>query len=123
MSLEDTPENTVEPRERRPARLAELLLLLLALAAGIGAFAMVGFSMEGHLPEGFWVRSVTLAALAIGAHVVLRLRAPWADQVILPAVVLLNGIGLTMIMRLELADMNGADATRNMQWSALGVVL
>jgi len=124
MSVVEAPAaRTVEPTERRPARAAEFLLLLIALAAGIGAFAMVGISITDELPEGFWVKSITLAVIAFGAHVVLRIRAPWADQVILPAVVLLNGIGLAMILRLELADMTGADGTRNMQWSALGVVL
>jgi cell division protein FtsW (lipid II flippase) len=103
--------------------LAELFLLVLALGAGIGAFAMVGVSITGELPDGFWVKSITLITIALGAHVVLRIRAPWADQVMLPAVVLLNGIGLAMILRLELGGMRGADATRNMQWSVLGVLL
>lgn len=124
MSVVEAPAvRTVESTERRPARAAELFLLLLALGAGIGAFAMVGVSITGELPDGFWFKSITLAAIAIAAHVVLRIRAPWADQVILPAVVLLNGVGLAMIQRLELGGMALADATRNMQWSALGVLL
>jgi cell division protein FtsW (lipid II flippase) len=108
---------------RRPARLAELLLLAIALVAGVGAFALVGVNMEGHLPHGFWLESAGLALIAVAAHVVVRIRAPWADQTILPSVVLLNGLGLAMILRLQEAGANGANATRNMQWSVLGVVL
>jgi cell division protein FtsW (lipid II flippase) len=114
---------TVEPTERRPARIAELFLLVLALGAGITAFAMVGRSITGDLPDDFWPTSITLAVVALAAHVVLRIRAPWADQVILPAVVFVNGIGLAMILRLELAGMNGTNAWSSMMYTVLGVVV
>ncbi|GAA1722882.1 FtsW/RodA/SpoVE family cell cycle protein [Isoptericola hypogeus] len=123
MSAVETPERTVTPTERRPARVAELFLLVLALAAGITAFAMVGHSITGALPDGFFLKSGMLTAVALGAHVVLRIRAPWADQVILPAVVLLNGLGLAMILRLELADMNGANAWAQLMYTALGALV
>ncbi|GAB6939275.1 FtsW/RodA/SpoVE family cell cycle protein [Isoptericola variabilis] len=119
----ETPERTVEPTERRPARLAELFLLILALAAGISAFAMVGRSVTGELPADFWAVSLLLTGISVAAHVVLRLRAPWADQVILPAVVLLNGLGLAMILRLQLAGTKGADAWSQMMYTALGAVI
>ncbi len=117
---------TVEPHQRRPIRLAELFLLVLALAAGTGAFAMVGRATTGALPEGFWLASGMLAGVALVGHVVLRIRAPWADQVILPAVVLLNGLGLATILRLELSgarNMAGADATSNAVYSLLGALV
>ncbi|WP_418275463.1 FtsW/RodA/SpoVE family cell cycle protein [Isoptericola jiangsuensis] len=122
-----TSENpTVEPRQRRPLRLAEIFLLILALAGGVGGFAMVGLSIRGELPAGFWSTSLLLAAMALVAHLVLRFRAPWADQVILPAVVLLNGIGLSMIWRLQISGSTGmaaADATGNMRASLIGAVI
>ncbi|WP_343035702.1 FtsW/RodA/SpoVE family cell cycle protein [Isoptericola sediminis] len=116
-------EPAVTPRQRRPLRLAEVFLLLLALAGGIGGYAMVGTSIRGELPDSFWGSSALLAATALVAHIVLRLRAPWSDQVILPAVVLLNGIGLSMIWRLEISGSPGmapADAVGNMTASLLG---
>lgn len=116
---------TVEPRQRRPLRIAEVFLLIFALGGGIGGFAMVGLSIRGELPDQFWFRSMLLTATALVAHIVLRLRAPWADQVILPAVVLLNGIGLAMIWRLEISDatnMAPANAAGNMQATLIGAV-
>ncbi|GAA4730016.1 FtsW/RodA/SpoVE family cell cycle protein [Isoptericola chiayiensis] len=120
----DTP--AVTPRQRRPLRLAEIFLLILALGGGVGGYAMVGLSIRGELPESFWWRAGLLGLTALVAHVVLRLRAPWSDQVILPAVVLLNGIGLSMIWRLEISDSAGmapADAAGNMSASLLGAVV
>jgi cell division protein FtsW (lipid II flippase) len=122
-AVEAPAERTVEPTERRPARVAELFLLILALAGGISAFAMVGRSVTGELPADFWGVSLLLTGIGVAAHVVLRLRAPWADQVILPAVVLLNGLGLAMILRLELADTRGANAWSQMMYTALGAVI
>ena len=43
-----------------------------------------------------------LVALAI-AHLLVRRYAPYADPLLLPIVALLNGIGLVMIYRLDLA--------------------
>ncbi|MCA5894110.1 FtsW/RodA/SpoVE family cell cycle protein [Isoptericola sp. NEAU-Y5] len=117
---------TVAPTERRPARVAELFLLVLALAAGITAFATVGNALTGELPEDFWLKSFLLAAAGLGMHVVLRLRAPWADQVILPSVVFLNGIGLAMILRLEMSgasNMRGANAWSGLMYTALGAAV
>jgi cell division protein FtsW (lipid II flippase) len=116
----------VEPRVRRPLRIAELWLLTLAVAAGVGAFALVGIGVNGTLPDNFWRESISLVALAVVAHVVVRIKAPFADQTILPAVVLLNGVGLAMILRIQESGARGAagaDVVRNTQWSALGVVL
>ena len=57
----------------------------------------------------------------------LRLKAKYADPVLLPAATLLNGLGLVMIHRLDLAHPRpaaGADAYafRQLIWSAIGVV-
>jgi cell division protein FtsW (lipid II flippase) len=112
------------PRFRHPTRIGELLLLLLALTASIGAFAMVGQATQGHLPDEFWVEAASMAGIALLLHIVIRLRAPWADQTLMPAVVLLNGVGLAMIQRIEIArPTGGADVIRNTQWTAISVLL
>ena len=43
-----------------------------------------------------------------GAHIAIRILAPYADPVILPAVALINGIGVAFLRRLDLARA-GAD--------------
>ncbi|ROS75575.1 FtsW/RodA/SpoVE family cell cycle protein [Cellulomonas sp. PhB143] len=119
--------STVEPVVRRPMRGKELVLLVLALALGIGAFANVALRTLGELPEDFYVYSAVWAGLALVAHVVLRIRAPFADQVLLPVAVALNGIGLAAIYRYDVArhlqDRSSDLARGQLTMSALAIVL
>jgi len=72
-------------------------------------------------------------ALFTVAHLALRKLAPYADPLILPCVALLNGLGLVMIHRLDLASVARAvqagqpvpagDAPKQVVWTAIGVVL
>jgi cell division protein FtsW (lipid II flippase) len=97
----------------RRRRGAELFLLVIALVVGVGAYAAVGLGV-GY---GAW-----LTALMVGAHVVVRLVAPYADPVLLPIVAALNGLGLAVIHRLDLDD-DGVFARQQLTWMTLGVVL
>ena len=54
-------------------------------------------------------------------HVVLRFKAKYADPVILPVVVALNGLGLAVIHRLDITSGDTA-ATRQWMWTSLAVV-
>lgn len=56
------------------------------------------------------------------AHVVLCFFARHADQIMLPVVALLNGIGLVMIYRIDLAR-DFTLANRQVMWSMVGVAL
>lgn len=117
---------TVEPSRVRSGRGSELTLLLLALGLGVGAYALVGLSMEGRLPGNFYVLTGGMLALGLGAHSVVRWRAPFADPALLPIAVGLNGIGLAMIYRLDLANhLKGGDsdlANKQLGWTALGMI-
>ena len=88
----------------RRRRGAELFLLVLALGVGVGGYAAVGLGVEGKVPADIIGYGGWLAALMVGAHVVVRLVAPYADPVLLPVVAALNGLGLAVIHRLDLAD-------------------
>ena len=112
----------------RRRRGAELVLLVLALAVGIGAYAAVGLGVEEKLPADIFGYSAWLAALAVCAHLVVRFTAPYADPVLLPVVAALNGLGLAVIHRLDLAyadipSKSDDFATRQLTWMTLGVLL
>jgi cell division protein FtsW (lipid II flippase) len=106
----------------RRRRGAELFLLILALAVGIGAYVAVGIGVEGEVPVDILGYGGWLAALLVGAHVTVRLVAPYADPVLLPVVAALNGLGLAVIHRLDLGD-GTTFARQQLTWMTLGLVL
>jgi cell division protein FtsW (lipid II flippase) len=62
--------------------------------------------------------------LVLLAHVAVRWRIPYADPVILPCVVLLNGLGLVMIHRIDMInDPPSFGARQQLIWTVLGIVL
>lgn len=111
----------------RRRRGAELFLLVLALAVGIGAYAAVGIGVEGKVPPDIIGYGGWLAVLVVACHVVVRFVAPYADPVLLPVVAALNGLGLAVIHRLDLAyetsDKPHGFAQQQLIWMTLGVLL
>ena len=104
----------------KPRRNIEAVLLLLALAVGVGANMLVGLDEDRAFDSDFWIQGGTLVGLVLAFHFVLRFRAKYADPVILPLVTALNGIGLAMIHRLDIAE--GSDAAdRQLLWSTVAV--
>ncbi len=113
------------PRKRRGA---ELGLLVLALVIGIGSYAAVGLGFNGQVPSGIYTVGGIYALVALGAHVAVRRFAAYADPVLLPLVVALNGIGLVMIYRIDLGlDAAGSPfgpfAQGQLRWTVLGILL
>lgn len=106
----------------RRRRGAELFLLILALLVGVGAYAAVGLGVEGEVPTNLIGYGGWLTALVVAAHVAVRMVAPYADPVLLPVVAALNGLGLAIIHRLDLAKDTGL-ASQQLTWMTLGVVL
>jgi cell division protein FtsW (lipid II flippase) len=105
----------------KPRRNVELLLIILALAVGIGANMMVGVDKQKAFDSDFWFQSSLLAAAALAFHLVLRIRAKYADPVILPLVIALNGLGLAMIHRL---DAPGEDTGNNqLRWTLIAMAV
>ena len=89
----------VVPRNRN----IELFLLLFAM--GINAFelAQIQLSTIEILRIDLLTYWAPLALASLLLHVLLRIRASDADALILPSAVLLNGLGIAMIYRLDLA--------------------
>jgi cell division protein FtsW (lipid II flippase) len=112
----------------RRRRGAELFLLIVSLAASVAAYAAVGLGVEGTIPADIVGYGIWLSVLCVLAHVVVRMKAPYADPVLLPVVAALNGLGLAMIYRIDLAELaQNPDANTfardQLIWMTLGVAL
>jgi len=103
-----------------PRRNTELVLLVLALIVAVGANYLVSLSNPDGLDEGFITQGAVLAGMALVMHIVLRIWTKYADPIILPCVVALNGIGIAMIHRLDLVNDDNA-ATRQLLWTGVAM--
>src|SRR3954452_21764625 len=125
------------PVATRPRRSAQLAMLIFAMVITIAGFAQVGLARDGSLPAGMEGYGLRLGILAGGSHLVVGRFAPYADPLLLPLAVFLNGIGLAMIYRLDLntsADMKdaiaagkhdsfiGPSTNAQLEWTALGII-
>jgi len=111
---------TVLPRKRRGV---EIVLILFALAITLGGYAIVDYNVSGALSPLFGTVAGVCVGLAALAHTAVRWRLPYADPVILPCVILLNGLGLIMIHRIDLINSPPTDGARQqLIWTALGVI-
>lgn len=109
-------------------------LSMLAFAAGLVTAALM--LVEANQNETLslrilWYGLAYLALFAI-AHLAVRKFAPYADPLILPCVALLNGLGLVMIYRLDLAGAAKALQTdaafenavpKQILWTTIALVL
>ncbi len=117
---------TLVPRKLRGA---ELTLTLLAVLIGVGAYCAVGLGAEGRVPADALRLVIFLVAAAVATHLLVRKVAPYADPVLLPLVICLNGLGLAMIYRIDLGyqamgnDAFGPLATNQLMWSGIGIAL
>ncbi|KOV63288.1 FtsW/RodA/SpoVE family cell cycle protein [Streptomyces sp. MMG1121] len=112
------------PVARLPRRRGiELALIVLAVLLSVDGYCAVGLARTGTVPPGAAGYGAGLGVLALFAHLVVRLRAPYADPLLLPIGVLLNGIGLVLIYRLDLETPNDRAAPAQLVWSTLGVAL
>ncbi|WP_328343378.1 FtsW/RodA/SpoVE family cell cycle protein [Streptomyces violaceus] len=117
----DPPAPAVRPLPRR--RGIELTLIVLAVLLSVYGYCDVGLAQHGTLPPGAAGYGAGLGVLALLAHLAVRLRAPHADPLLLPIGVLLNGLGLVLIYRLDLETPGDRAAPAQLVWSTLGVTL
>lgn len=97
--------STVDTTPARPGRFQEIWLLILALSIPLCAWILItsNISAEGKLtlPQMFLPITIAAIVLVFGAHVMIRTCAPWADPILFPTAVALNGLGLAMIHRID----------------------
>ncbi|MEU3985020.1 FtsW/RodA/SpoVE family cell cycle protein [Streptomyces sp. NPDC026672] len=113
--------DAVGGRSRR--RGVELALIVLAVLLSVYGYCAVGLARTGTVPPGAAGYGAGLGVLALLAHLAVRLRAPYADPLPLPIGVLLNGLGLVLIYRLDLESPGDRAAPAQLVWSTLGVGL
>jgi cell division protein FtsW (lipid II flippase) len=131
-----TPAPTVEmPYIRAPKtrRNAELALLLFAMALIAAYAATVEATTLDVVTNDFWVPVALVAAVFLALHVVIRFLAPYADPALVPAVALINGIGVGFLRRIDLARAEPAervnlpifsgDGGRQLAWTLLAVIM
>ncbi|MFD8221060.1 FtsW/RodA/SpoVE family cell cycle protein [Streptomyces sp. NPDC059697] len=112
------------PAVRLPRRRGiEFTLIVMAVLLSVFGYCAVGYARHDTLPPGAAVYGAGLGVLALLAHLAVRLRAPYADPLLLPIAVLLNGLGLVLIYRLDLETPGDRAAPVQLIWSTLGVAL
>lgn len=118
------PADSPPPLPLLPKRRGiELALLVGAVLISVCGYLVVGLARGHALPGGAVRYGAGLAGLALLAHLAVRFRAPYADPLLLPTAVLLNGIGLVLIFRLDLDTPADHAAPTQLMWSTVGVGL
>ncbi|MGW0554440.1 FtsW/RodA/SpoVE family cell cycle protein [Streptomyces sp. NPDC002926] len=119
-----TTADAPPPDLRLPKRRGvELSLLVCAVLISVYGYVEVGLAKGGAVPPDAARYGAGLGVLALLAHLAVRCRAPYADPLFLPIAVLLNGLGLALIYRLDLETPDNAAAPAQLIWSTLGVAL
>ncbi|MBH0778904.1 FtsW/RodA/SpoVE family cell cycle protein [Nocardia bovistercoris] len=114
-------------------RNAELVLLGFAAVITTVSLFLVEASQEQSITWDILKYGGAFLALFTVAHLAVRRFAPFADPLLLPIVAVLNGLGLVLIHRLDLAAAQDAefdgtsipspDANQQILWTGLGMVL
>lgn len=111
----------VVPRSRN------LELLILFFAAGLNAFeiALIQLSILEKITLDLFIYWSPPILFAFAIHLILRKRASEADPLILPIALALNGLGIAMIYRLDLATLaiNGTElfSFRQVIWTSIAM--
>ncbi|MGH3977671.1 MAG: FtsW/RodA/SpoVE family cell cycle protein [Pseudonocardiaceae bacterium] len=111
----------------------ELAMLAFAAVVVTTALVLVEVNQEQELSRSLLYYGAAYLGLFATAHIAVRILAPYADPLILPCVALLNGLGLVLIHRLDLAGAAAATAIgepipdglvpRQIAWTTLALAL
>jgi cell division protein FtsW (lipid II flippase) len=102
-------------------------LLIVSLLIGLMAFWQMIVRVDGTMPGRYVTGLGVLAVLCIVLAILLGYRLPFSAQAILPCIVLLSAIGITMITRIDLAQIqNGMKSDvgmRQIMWVGIALVI
>lgn len=122
----ETPPAGVR-RIRLPQRLRnlELWLLLFACVINAASIILVQLGALGAVDTQLVLLGVGLSVLVFGLHIAMRFVARDADPFLLPIATVLNGLGIAMIYRIDIAEGDAgwdSAAVRQIAWSAIAIV-
>ncbi len=106
----------------RKRRGVEAFMLIFAIGLSFAGYALTHLNRDATVPTQWPAALAVLTVLGLALHVVVRWRLPYADPLILPLVMLLNGLGLAMIHRLDLDDARAPHSGElQLLWTAVAV--
>ncbi|MGH9298193.1 MAG: FtsW/RodA/SpoVE family cell cycle protein [Acidimicrobiales bacterium] len=106
------------PRLRRRS---ELGLLVVGALVVIFAETLAFLGTFNRFPPNLAAFVLIVLVMGVGGHLANRWLAPEADPILLPVVLVLNGLGFVMIQRLAPYAVTPQTAGRQAVWSALGL--
>jgi cell division protein FtsW (lipid II flippase) len=122
----------IPAQSRQTRRNTELGLLIFVMIVVTAYSASVEAGLMQTITPNFWVPVAMLFVLFLGLHIAIRRLAPYADPVFLPAVALINGLGVAFLRRLDLGSVPAGqragvspftgDAVRQLGWTAASVI-
>ncbi|WP_353815328.1 FtsW/RodA/SpoVE family cell cycle protein [Agromyces sp. SYSU T00266] len=103
----------------------ELGLLIVACIINAGAIVLVQLGALGRIDTQLVLLGAGLSVLVFGLHIAMRFVARDADPFLLPVATVLNGLGIAMIYRIDIAYGDGgwdSAAVRQIVWSAIAII-
>ncbi|MEF2527886.1 MULTISPECIES: FtsW/RodA/SpoVE family cell cycle protein [Streptomyces] len=106
-------------------RRTEALLLAFTVGITVLGHASAGLALNGALPVNLAAFAASMSLLALVAHLGVRRFAAYADPLVLPLALLLTGLGLVLLHRLDHAYIEqyrgDAYAPGQLVWTVIGV--
>ncbi len=122
--MSTAPQAPVVLARRLPTRRnGELGLVFYATLVTAVALLIVEANQQRALNWDLLSYTGVFLTIFVCAHLAVRRYAPYADPLLLPVVALLNGLGLVLIHRLDLAEgaSGGPSAGQQLLWTLVGV--
>ncbi|MGE7389700.1 FtsW/RodA/SpoVE family cell cycle protein [Streptomyces sp. NPDC004126] len=106
-------------------RRTEALLLLLVIGIAVFGHISAGLAMNGELPQHLTSFVISMTLLSLVGHLGIRRFAAYADPLIFPLAMLLTGLGLVLIHRLDQGYIERYESVANapdqLMWTVVGV--
>ena len=122
----------VAPRRVPKKRTTELGLLLFGMVVVLAYAIAAEGGLNHRVRADVWVQPALLTIFFVAFHFVVRIAAPYADPVFVPAVATLNGLGVAFLRRLDLgaaktghasASPFTGDSMRQLGWTIAALVV